>query len=137
MDMHNLMSKLVTYGTFGLVRDKGRKRSESPLASTPPPNHPNASYNSCWPLNGAKGADTVNRAEARRTGNLDQITSLQALRYNYRRAHSSQYNNNNNPQDSSHLPAFYSPDVIIRHTSGSLSDDFILAEGLIRTVLMA
>ena len=83
-DMHHIVSKLVTYGSLGLI--KSRKSDDSQHL------HP-----SCWPLAGAQSHDEqgqnhmrrverriekVNRAEARKSGNLQKITTLQALRHN-------------------------------------------------------
>lgn len=134
MDMHNIMSKLVTYSTLGLVRDRTKKdrRATSPTTSE----CENAGSKSCWPLGSSKHApfqvpEKTRRTLAKASGDVNIISSLQALRGQT----GSQYKIGNAIYDVGHLSVLYSPDVVLRRGSlASLSEDYLLAEGLLRTV---
>ena len=146
MDMHHLVSKLVTYSTLGLVRDRNKKQREEKRSQSPLSMY--SSEVACFPTRQAaspiqRGNSTtkvttrVNRSEAKRSGNLNQITSLQALSgaaHAYYRNAAPKHDTNHHP-----LHGLYIPDVVMRHGSISLSgislsDEYILAQALLRTV---
>ncbi|CAH2350930.1 hypothetical protein CLIB1423_02S08350 [[Candida] railenensis] len=144
MDMHNLVSKLVTYSTLGLVRDRNKKQREDKRSQSP-----SSVYSSdvaCFPTKQAsspiqRGNSTtkvttrVNRSEAKRSGNLSHITSSQALSG----AAHAYYRNTTPKHDTNHHPlhGLYIPDVVVRHGSMSSSDEYISAQASLRTVCIA
>lgn len=145
MDMHHFMAKLVTYSTLGLVKDRNRKQREEKRSQSPQSIPSNDG--SCLPMkhsgppvqrerSGSKVTTRVNRSEAKRSGNVNRISSLQALsgaaHGYYRDVNNNTIHENNHP-----LHGLYVPDVTIRHGSISLSDEYILAQGLLRTVCIA